>query len=138
VQARPRLQLYNVFNTPQFTTLNTALTFQEDPSVPGLDNLLLTSTAHGRYVVPVNVQAPTRRVSSASRSAWISDQPARAVVRDPMARQVVRGLTATYPVATIRAARRCTMRNTCCAHVRSITGRSSRHVTQVETNVLAA
>ena len=41
--------LYNVFNTPQFTTLNTALTFRDDPSVPGLDNLLLTSTTHGRY-----------------------------------------------------------------------------------------
>jgi hypothetical protein len=53
-QARLQLQLYNVFNTPQFTTLNTALTFQDDPNVPGLDNLLLTSTTHGRYTVPVN------------------------------------------------------------------------------------
>jgi hypothetical protein len=52
VQARLQLQLYNVFNTPQFTTLNTALTFQDDPSVPGLDNLQLTSTTHGRYTVP--------------------------------------------------------------------------------------
>ena len=48
-QARVQLQLYNIFNTPQFTTLNTGLTFQDDPNVPGLDNLLLTSTNHGRY-----------------------------------------------------------------------------------------
>ena len=40
VQARLQLQLYNIFNTPQFTTLNTALTFQDDPNVPGVDNLL--------------------------------------------------------------------------------------------------
>jgi hypothetical protein len=52
--ARVQLQLYNVFNTAQFTTLNTALTFQDDPSVPGLDNLLLTSTQHGRYVALPN------------------------------------------------------------------------------------
>ena len=49
VQARLQLQLYNIFNTPQFTVLNTALAFRDDPSVPGLDNLLLTSTTHGRY-----------------------------------------------------------------------------------------
>ena len=53
-QARLQLQLYNIFNTAQFTTLNTALTFQDDPAVPGLDNLLLTSTSHGRYTVPNN------------------------------------------------------------------------------------
>ena len=54
VQGRIQLQLYNVFNTPQFTTLNTALAFQDDPAVPGLDNLRLTSTSHGRYTVPGN------------------------------------------------------------------------------------
>jgi hypothetical protein len=54
VNARLQLQLYNVFNTPQFTTLNTALTFRDDPNVPGLDNLLLTSTTHGQYTVPNN------------------------------------------------------------------------------------
>jgi hypothetical protein len=53
-QARVQLQLYNVFNTAQFTNLNTTLTFQDDPNVPGVDNLLLTSTQHGRYTVPVN------------------------------------------------------------------------------------
>jgi hypothetical protein len=52
VQARLQLQLYNVFNTPQFTTLNTALQFRDDPNVPGLDNLVVTSTTHGRYTVP--------------------------------------------------------------------------------------
>ena len=30
-----QLQLYNIFNTPQFTTMNTALTFADDPNVPG-------------------------------------------------------------------------------------------------------
>jgi hypothetical protein len=53
-QARVQLQLYNVFNTAQFTNMNTALTFQDDPTVPGLDNLLLTSTNHGRYVTSTN------------------------------------------------------------------------------------
>jgi hypothetical protein len=48
-QARLQLQLYNIFNTAQFTNLNTTLTFQDDPNVPGLDNLLLTSTNHARY-----------------------------------------------------------------------------------------
>jgi hypothetical protein len=51
-QARVQLQLYNIFNTAQFTNLNTALTFQDDPNVPGVDNLLLTSTQHGRYTAP--------------------------------------------------------------------------------------
>ncbi len=51
-QARVQLQLYNIFNTPQFTTLNTGLTFQDDPSVPGVDSLLQTSTNVGRYTVP--------------------------------------------------------------------------------------
>jgi hypothetical protein len=46
---RIQLQLYNIFNTPQFTTLNTALTFADDPTVDGVDSLLLTSTNHGRY-----------------------------------------------------------------------------------------
>jgi hypothetical protein len=48
-QVRLQLQLYNIFNAAEFTTMNTTLTFQDDPSVPGLDNLLLTSTNHGRY-----------------------------------------------------------------------------------------
>jgi hypothetical protein len=50
-QARLQLQLYNIFNTAQFTNLNTTLQFQDDPTVPGLDNLLLTSTNHGRYTL---------------------------------------------------------------------------------------
>ena len=49
MQARLQLQLYNVFNTPQFNTLNTTLTFQDDPNVPGTDSLLLQSTLQGRY-----------------------------------------------------------------------------------------
>ena len=49
VNGRVQLQLYNIFNTPQFTTMNTALTFADDPNVPGVDSLLLTSTNHGRY-----------------------------------------------------------------------------------------
>jgi hypothetical protein len=49
VQARLQLQLYNVFNTPQFNALNTALQFQDDPNVPGVDSLLLNSTLQGRY-----------------------------------------------------------------------------------------
>jgi hypothetical protein len=53
-RARVQLQLYNVFNTVQFTNLNTTLTFQDDPNVPGVDNLLLTSTQHGRYTAPPN------------------------------------------------------------------------------------
>jgi hypothetical protein len=65
-RARVQLQLYNVFNTPQFITLNRTLTFQDDPKVPGLDNLLLTSTQHGQYT------ASNRPGSSASRFAWIS------------------------------------------------------------------
>ena len=64
-QARLQLQLYNIFNTPQFTTLNTALTFQDDPNVPGLDNLLLTSTTTAGGTRPGTLPAPTRRVSSA-------------------------------------------------------------------------
>ena len=48
-QVRLQLQLYNIFNTAEFTSMNTNLTFQDDPNVPGLDNLLLTSTNHGRY-----------------------------------------------------------------------------------------
>ena len=48
-QVRLQLQLYNIFNTPEFTNLSTGLAFQDDPNVPGLDNLLLTSTTHGRY-----------------------------------------------------------------------------------------
>jgi hypothetical protein len=48
-QARLQLQLYNIFNTAQFTTMNTNLAFTDDPNVPGTDNLILTSTQHGRY-----------------------------------------------------------------------------------------
>ena len=47
--ARLQLQLYNIFNTPQFNQLNTALQFQDGPTVPGLDSLLLNSTLQGRY-----------------------------------------------------------------------------------------
>lgn len=47
--AQVQLQLFNVFNTAQFTEMDTTLTFQDDPNVPGLDNLLLTSTEHARY-----------------------------------------------------------------------------------------
>jgi hypothetical protein len=48
-----QLQLYNIFNLVQFTTMNTNLTFQDDPAVPGVDNLLLTSTTHGRYTAAI-------------------------------------------------------------------------------------
>lgn len=48
------LQLYNIFNTAQFTNLDTALTFQDDPNVPGVDNLRLTNTTAARYIVPNN------------------------------------------------------------------------------------
>ena len=48
-QARLQLQLYNIFNTAQFTTLNPTLQFLDDPNVPGVDNLLFQSTTHGRY-----------------------------------------------------------------------------------------
>jgi hypothetical protein len=48
-QVRLQLQLYNIFNLVQFTSMNTGLSFQDDPNVPGLDNLVLTSTTHGRY-----------------------------------------------------------------------------------------
>ena len=34
--------------------MNTDLQFQDDPNVPGLDNLLLTSTDHGRYTTTNN------------------------------------------------------------------------------------
>lgn len=48
-QVRLQLQMYNIFNVVQFTNLDTTMNFQDDPSVPGIDNLLLTSTTHGRY-----------------------------------------------------------------------------------------
>jgi hypothetical protein len=48
-QARVQLQLYNVFNTAQFTTMNTSLQFRDDPNVPGVDNLILNTTNPGRY-----------------------------------------------------------------------------------------
>ena len=50
---RLQLQMYNIFNMVQFTTLNTTLNFQDDPSVPGVDNLLLTSTQQGRYTAAI-------------------------------------------------------------------------------------
>jgi hypothetical protein len=52
-QARLQLQVYNIFNSVQFTSMNTNLQFQDDPAVPGLDNLLLTSTNHGRYTAAI-------------------------------------------------------------------------------------
>jgi hypothetical protein len=59
VQARLQLQLYNLFNTAQFTTLDTALTFQDDPDVPGVDNLRLTNTTAARYIVPTTPAGST-------------------------------------------------------------------------------
>ena len=59
VQARLQLQLYNIFNTAQFTTLDTALTFQDDPNVPGVDNLLQTNTTAARYIVPTTPAGST-------------------------------------------------------------------------------
>ena len=50
-EAKLQLQLYNIFNMAEFTTMNTTLTFADDPNVPGVDTLLLTSTNHGRYTV---------------------------------------------------------------------------------------
>ncbi|MCC7042337.1 MAG: hypothetical protein IT183_00605, partial [Acidobacteria bacterium] len=51
--ARVQMQFFNAFNLVQFTSMNTGLTFQDDPNVPGLDNLLLTSTNHGRYTAAI-------------------------------------------------------------------------------------
>jgi hypothetical protein len=48
-QVRLQLQFYNLFNSAQFTTMNTNLQFADDPNVPGTDSLLLTSTTMGRY-----------------------------------------------------------------------------------------
>jgi len=47
--ARVQLQLYNVFNSAEFTSMNTGLQFADDPDVPGVDSLLLTTTNAGRY-----------------------------------------------------------------------------------------
>ena len=47
--ARVQLQLYNIFNQVQFTRMNTALQFRDDPSVPGTDNLILNTVNPGRY-----------------------------------------------------------------------------------------
>ncbi|MEO7274789.1 MAG: hypothetical protein ABIX28_09090, partial [Vicinamibacterales bacterium] len=52
-QARVQLQLYNILNLVQFTTTNTALAFQDDPSVPGVDNLLLTTVNPFRYTAAI-------------------------------------------------------------------------------------
>ena len=54
VNARVQLQLYNIFNTAEFTTMSTGLSFADDPNVPGVDSLLLTSTTAGRYVTNTN------------------------------------------------------------------------------------
>ena len=54
VNARVQLQLYNIFNTAQFTSLSTGLAFADDPNVAGVDSLLLTSTQVGRYVNSTN------------------------------------------------------------------------------------
>ena len=42
--------------------------------MPGIDNLLLTSTTHGRYTSTNTTSGPRRRGRSASRSGWISNQ----------------------------------------------------------------
>jgi hypothetical protein len=47
--ARVQLQLYNIFNAAEFTSMNTGLQFADDPNVPGVDSLLLTTTNAGRY-----------------------------------------------------------------------------------------
>jgi hypothetical protein len=52
-QARVQLQLYNVFNQVQFTTMNTTLQFRDDPNVPGTDNLILNTTNPGRYTAAI-------------------------------------------------------------------------------------
>jgi len=46
---RLQLQFFNLFNQAEFTTMNTGLTFADDPNVPGLDSLRMTSTTVGRY-----------------------------------------------------------------------------------------
>ena len=48
-----QLQLYNIFNQVQFTTMNTALQFRDDPNVPGTDNLILNTTNPGRYTAAI-------------------------------------------------------------------------------------
>jgi len=52
-QAKIQLQLYNIFNLVQFTTMTTGLAFADDPNVPGVDSLLLTSTTAGRYTAAI-------------------------------------------------------------------------------------
>jgi hypothetical protein len=47
------LQLYNIFNMVQFTTMNTALQFRDDPNVDGTDNLILNTTNPGRYTAAI-------------------------------------------------------------------------------------
>jgi hypothetical protein len=51
--ARVQLQLYNVFNQVEFTTMNTTLQFRDDPNVPGTDNLILNTTNPGRYTAAI-------------------------------------------------------------------------------------
>jgi hypothetical protein len=52
-QARLQLQLYNIFNMVQFTTMNTQLQFRDDPNVPGTDNLILNTVNPGRYTAAI-------------------------------------------------------------------------------------
>jgi hypothetical protein len=52
-QARVQLQLYNIFNLVQFTSMNTALQFRDDPNVPGTDNLILNTTNPFRYTAAI-------------------------------------------------------------------------------------
>jgi len=66
IQARLQLQLYNVFNTPQFNALNTTLTYQDDPNLPGPDSLLLQSTLQGRYTA----SNPPREFGVTFRVDW--------------------------------------------------------------------
>jgi hypothetical protein len=47
--ARVQLQWFNIFNTAQFTNLNTTMQFADDPNVPGVDSLRLNSTDTGRF-----------------------------------------------------------------------------------------
>jgi hypothetical protein len=52
--ARVQLQWFNIFNTAQFTNLNTTMQFADDPNVPGVDSLRLNSTDTGRFTGGIN------------------------------------------------------------------------------------
>src|SRR5690349_13802716 len=47
--ARVQLQLYNIFNSVQFTRMTADLQFRDDPNIPGTDSLLLNTTNPGRF-----------------------------------------------------------------------------------------